>query len=85
MNIMEEKVRNEINKASEKLEMEVSIVEEKYFEICKANTLDPNSDMLLALSLFRQWFSGAYQYKDAPAQETSGGGFIKKATGISYL
>ena len=80
MNIMEEQVRNEINKASEKLEMEVSIVEEKYFEICKTNNLDPSSDMLLALSLFRQWFSGTYQYKDAPAQET-GGGFIKKATG----
>ena len=67
---MEEKIRNEINKAAEMLQMEVSEVQAKYMEICDANSLDPVDDMLLARSLFRQWFSGAYQYKDAPQQET---------------
>tara|TARA_R100001015_G_C4610050_1_gene165376 strand:+ start:64 stop:1287 length:1224 start_codon:yes stop_codon:yes gene_type:complete len=83
MNIMEEKVRNEVNKASEKLGMEVSVVEAKYHEICKTNNLDPSGDMLLALSLFRQWFSGAYQYKDAPQeQSSSSGSLVKKAVGF---
>jgi hypothetical protein len=80
---MDENMKNEISKAAEKLEMEVSVVEEKYQEICKGNNLDPNTDVLLARSLFRQWFSGAYQYKDAPVQETSNsGGFIKNAVGF---
>tara|TARA_R110000744_G_scaffold147724_2_gene260754 strand:+ start:612 stop:1832 length:1221 start_codon:yes stop_codon:yes gene_type:complete len=80
---MEEKIRNEINKAAEMLHMEVSEVEAKYMEICTANSLDPVSDMLLARSLFRQWFSGAYQYKDAPVQEETRkkGSLIKDAVG----
>lgn len=80
---MEEKLRNEINKAAEMLQMEVSEVEAKYMEICTANNLDPVNDMLLARSLFRQWFSGAYQYKDAPQQETtrSSNSLIKDAVG----
>ncbi len=79
---MEENMREEISKAAEKLQMEIADVEAKYNEICTANNLDPTEDVLLARSLFRQWFSGAYQYKDAPVQETSGGGFIKKAVGF---
>jgi len=80
---MEEKIKNEINKAAEMLQKEVSEVEAKYMEICNANSLDPVNDMLLARSLFRQWFSGAYQYKDAPQQETtrSSNSLIKDAVG----
>ena len=71
----------EIAKAAEVLEIDVSIAEEKYFEICKVNNLDPETEGRFALSLFRQWFSGKYQYKDAP-QEESSSSFIKKAAGF---
>lgn len=79
---MEEQIVNEVNKAAEMLQMEVSEVEAKYMEICQANNLDPVGDVLLARSLFRQWFSGAYQYKDAPQQETrQSNSLIKDAVG----
>ena len=78
---MEDKVNIEIAKAAEVLGIEVSVTETKYMEICETNNLNPIEDWALALSLFRQWFSVAYAYKDAPPQESSGNSLVKKASG----
>jgi len=78
----EEKVNMEVAKAAQVLEMEVSEVETKYMEICEQNNLQPHEDWKLALSLFRQWFSGAYAYKETPQEErSSGNSLVKKAYG----
>tara|TARA_R100001510_G_scaffold57769_1_gene67616 strand:- start:569 stop:1801 length:1233 start_codon:yes stop_codon:yes gene_type:complete len=81
MKKMEEKVNMEIAKAAEVLGMQVSETETKYMEICEANNLQPEEDWALALSLFRQWFSGTFAYKDAPKQQSSGNSLVKKASG----
>jgi len=79
---MEEKVNMEIAKAAQVLQMEVSQAEAKYMEICEANNLNPVDDWAIALSLFRQWFSGAYAYKDAPKEErTTSNSLVKEAYG----
>tara|TARA_R100000152_G_scaffold20583_2_gene14709 strand:- start:1440 stop:2657 length:1218 start_codon:yes stop_codon:yes gene_type:complete len=79
---MDERIANEIEKAAERLEMSVEETTQKYMEICEQNNLDPTNDVLLGRSLFRQWFSGAYAYKDAPATESTGNSLIKKASGF---
>jgi len=79
---MDEQITNEINKAAERLNMSVEDTTQKYMDICEQNNLDPTTDMLLGRSLFRQWFSGAYAYKDAPAQESTGNSLVKKASGF---
>ena len=79
---MDERITNEIEKAAERLNMSVEETTQKYREICEQNNLDPSEDVLLGRSLFRQWFSGAYAYKDAPAQESGGSSLIKKASGF---
>ncbi len=79
---MDENVSKEIAKAAEVLGVEIEETETKFMEICKEHNLDPETESKYAVSLFRQWFSGKYAYKDAPQQESSGGGsFIKKAVG----
>jgi hypothetical protein len=79
---MEEKVNMEIAKAAQVLEKEVSEVETKYMEICDTNQLNPVDDWQLALSLFRQWFSGAYAYKDTPEDARQGSNsLVKQAFG----
>ena len=80
---MDERITNEIEKAAERLNMGVEETTQKYMEICEQNNLDPTTDLLLGRSLFRQWFSGAYAYKDAPQQENTGGNsLVKKASGF---
>ena len=80
---MDERIANEIEKAAERLNMSVEETTQKYMEICEQNNLDPTNDLLLGRSLFRQWFSGAYAYKDAPQQESTGGNsLVKKASGF---
>ena len=79
---MEEKVNMEIAKAAQVLGVEVSETETKYMEICNTNNLNPEEDWALALSLFRQWFSGAYAYKDTPQEEKqSSNSLVKSASG----
>lgn len=80
---MEEKVNMEIAKAAQVLQMETPEVEAKYMEICEANNLNPVEDWAIALSLFRQWFSGAYKYKETPTEErqSSGNSLVKQAVG----
>ena len=53
--MMNDKIKNELNKAAEILQMDFSAIEEKWNEICSSNNID---DELIALSLFRQWFTG---------------------------
>ena len=70
---MNEKISREVAKAAEVLEMDITEVEQKFAEICTKNDIDYNAEPNLALSCFRQWFSGTRAYQDAPAQETTQG------------
>jgi len=80
---MEEKVSKEIAKAAEVLGLEMNEVEEKWLDICDKNNLSPTDEWKLALSLFRQWFSGKNAYKDVPVAETGGSSsLIKQALGF---
>ena len=67
---MDENVSKEIAKAAEVLGVEIEETETKFMEICKEHNLDPETESKYAVSLFRQWFSGKYAYKDAPQQES---------------
>ena len=79
---MDENIRQEIAKAAQVLEMEITEVEAKWAEICDKNNITAEESKL-GLSLFRQWFSGMNALKNQPqAEQTSGGGsdWIKEAS-----
>ena len=66
----DEKVVNELKKAAEVLGMELSAIEEKYNEIREQHGIEDGS---IAMSLFRQWFSGMKRVADSgeePEQKT---------------
>ena len=84
MNKMDEHIRQEIAKAAQVLEMEITEVEAKWAEICDKNNITAEESKL-GLSLFRQWFSGMNALKNQPqAEQNSGGGsdWIKEARGF---
>lgn len=78
---MNEKISREVAKAAEVLEMDITEVEQKFAEICTKNDINSDAEPNLALSCFRQWFSGTRAYQDAPAQETTGDSWNKDAFG----
>ena len=70
----DEQVNNELRKAAEVLNMELSAIKEKWNEICSANNLG-KEQMNIALNLFRQWFAGRKRVVDSgqePTQTTKG-------------
>ena len=78
-----EKIENEIASAARLLDMEIEEVKNKYDSICEQHELTGADDWKLALSLFRQWFSGTKAYADAPTQESSKtSSLIKSASGF---
>jgi hypothetical protein len=78
-----EKIENEIANAARVLDMEIEEVKKKYDSICETNDLTSADDWKLALSLFRQWFSGTRAYSDAPARESTGtNSLVKTANGF---
>jgi len=77
-----EQVEQEITKAAGLLEMEIEEVKNKYDSIVETNGLS-SDDWKLALSLFRQWFSGTKKYADAPVKESTGNNsLVKQANGF---
>ena len=77
-----EKIENEIANAAKVLDMDIEEVKNKYESICETNELT-DDDWKLALSLFRQWFSGTRAYADAPAKESTGtNSLVKTANGF---
>jgi hypothetical protein len=76
---MMEQINKEMAYAAEELDLPLEDIENKFTDICQQNSLNPETDGKLALSLFRQWFSGKRVFKDAPSD---GGGLIKKANGF---
>lgn len=78
---MNEKINEEIASAARLLEMDINEVRAKYESICEDNSLTED-DWRLGLSLFRQWFSGAKAYAQAPQREASSNSLIKEAHGF---
>tara|TARA_R110002020_G_scaffold23960_4_gene79284 strand:- start:2486 stop:3691 length:1206 start_codon:yes stop_codon:yes gene_type:complete len=77
-----EQVEQEITKAAGLLEMDIEEAKNKYDSIVEVNGLN-DEDWKLALSLFRQWFSGTKKYADAPAKASTGSNsLVKQASGF---
>ena len=77
-----EKIEQEIADAARLLDMDIEEVKNKYESICETNDLT-DDDWKLALSLFRQWFSGTRAYADAPKSESNNANsLVKDALGF---
>tara|TARA_R100000152_G_C6781143_1_gene215042 strand:+ start:918 stop:2114 length:1197 start_codon:yes stop_codon:yes gene_type:complete len=72
-----EKIEQEIADAARLLDMDIEEVKNKYESICETNDLT-DDDWKLALSLFRQWFSGTRAYADAPKPESNNANSLVK-------
>ena len=59
----DENVKNELTKAAEILNMELSAIEEKWNEIKSTNGLGDDQHQI-AITLFRQWFAGKKRVLD---------------------
>jgi len=76
----EMKLKNEVEKGAELLGMASEDAWAKVDEICSQNNLNKDSDTLIVLSLWRQYFSSARQA--SKSSTNSGGSLFKKAFGF---
>lgn len=53
---MEEKVKNNLEKAAEVIGWSFEQMEEKFNEVCNTNSINANEEPLLALGIFNTWF-----------------------------
>ena len=65
----DENVKNELTKAAEILNMELSAIEEKWNEIKSTNGLGDDQHQI-AITLFRQWFAGKKRVLDTGVEPT---------------
>ena len=81
---MNQKIENEIGKATQILGLAVEKVREKWESIVKDNdlNLDNEAEVNLGLSMFRQWFSGMKKVQESGDSVKTGNSLVKTGFGV---
>ena len=81
---MNQKIENEIGKATQILGLAVEKVRQKWESIVKDNdlNLDNEAEVNLGLSMFRQWFSGMKKVQESGDSVKTGNSLVKTGFGV---